>query len=102
MHVLLDSLTGEGVRQWLQAPNAYIADARPTNPLLHGQDALVLEAVRPFVEGSYLREGPSRDSTDWDTLLRCHRGYSKPDYGLRRAESYPLNDGSLDSQPTPR
>jgi uncharacterized protein (DUF2384 family) len=54
VRALRDSLTDEGVRQWLQAPSTWLDGARPADLLLAGQHDQVLEAVRAFVEGTYL------------------------------------------------
>ena len=52
--VLRDSLTDEGIKQWLQAPNAYLSGSRPADLLLAGQHDRVLEAARALIEGIYL------------------------------------------------
>jgi hypothetical protein len=54
VRVLRDSLTEEGVRQWLSAPSPYLGGAKPAELLLTGEHDRVLEAARAFVEGTYL------------------------------------------------
>ena len=54
VRVLGDSLSDEGVRQWLQAPSTYLDGSSPADALLAGQDLRVAEAARAFVEGPYL------------------------------------------------
>ncbi len=54
VRVLRDSLTDEGVRQWLQTSNTLLDGALPADLLVAGHHDRVLEAACAFVEGTYL------------------------------------------------
>lgn len=54
VRVLSDSLTDEGVRQWLSAPSMYLDSAVPAELLQAGQHDRVLEAARALIQGAYI------------------------------------------------
>ena len=53
MRVMRDSLSDEGVREWLHTVSTYLGTS-PSEALAAGQYLRVLEAARAFVEGTYL------------------------------------------------
>lgn len=52
--ILSDSLTRRGVGQWLHAPNRLMGGKKPLDALREGQQDLVVQAARSFVDGSYV------------------------------------------------
>jgi hypothetical protein len=52
--ILNDSLTRDGVGQWLRAPNRMLGGRRPLDLVDYGDAAKVEEAAEAFVDSTYV------------------------------------------------
>ncbi len=54
VQILEDSLTPEGIDQWLRSRNRVLGGRRPVDLIDEGGASPVEEAARAFVDGAYL------------------------------------------------
>lgn len=54
VQLLAETLTNDGVRQWLRARNRYLKGDRPLDVLARGEYKRVHEAAEAFVEGYFV------------------------------------------------
>lgn len=54
VQLLAETLTAEGIRQWLRARNRYLKGERPLDALARGEYSRVQEAAEAFVEGYFV------------------------------------------------
>jgi|ERR671934_763484 transcriptional regulator with XRE-family HTH domain len=54
VQVLAETLTPDGIRQWLRARNRYLKGDRPLDALARGEYDRVQEAAEAFVEGYFV------------------------------------------------
>jgi len=54
MQILEDSLTAEGIEQWLRAANRLLDGRRPVDLIDEGDTESVRQAAQAFLDGSYV------------------------------------------------
>jgi hypothetical protein len=54
VQVLTETLTTDGIRQWLRARNRYLKGEHPLDALARGEYSRVQEAAEAFVEGYFV------------------------------------------------
>jgi broad specificity phosphatase PhoE len=54
MQILEDSLTAEGIEQWLRAANRLLGGRRPIDLIDEGDTESVRQAAQAFLDGAYV------------------------------------------------
>ena len=54
MQILEDSLTAEGIEQWLRAANRLLDGRRPVDLIDEGDTESVRQAAQAFLDGAYV------------------------------------------------
>jgi hypothetical protein len=54
MEILEDSLTAEGIEQWLRAANRLLGGQRPIDLINEGDSESVRRAAQAFMDGAYV------------------------------------------------